>query len=215
MKTLIAIPCFDKVDTRFFQSFVDLQKPEGSSYTVLSNTLIYIARNIIAGNAVQAGFDRVFWMDSDMTFPADALLKLSQDMDEHGLDFVSGLYFTRRQPIIKPNAFATLWHNKTENGIDTGADHLWEYPDNSLVEVAATGFGCCLTTVDLIKRVGDKFGSPFTPIDGMGEDLAFCLRATGVGAKLFLDTSVKCGHIGQIEYNEEYYKKQGVPEHES
>lgn len=215
MKTLIAIPCFDKVDTKFYQSFVDLQKPGDSSYTVLSNTLIYIARNIIAGNALQAGFDRVFWMDSDMIFPADALTKLSQDMDENGLDYVSGLYFTRRPPVIKPNAFSSLWWEQKEDGIDTGADHLWTYPDNSLVEVAATGFGCCLTTVDLIKRVGDKFGSPFTPIDGMGEDLAFCLRARKAGARLWLDTSVKCGHIGQMVFDEEYYKKQGVPEHGS
>lgn len=211
-KTLIAIPCFDKVDTKFYQSFVDLQKPEESSYTVLTNTLIYIARNIIAGNALQAGFDRVFWMDSDMIFPADALVKLSKDMDDYGLDFVSGLYFTRRPP-IKPNAFKTLWWKPTEDGIDTGADHLWEYPENELVEIKAAGFGCCLTSIDLIKRIGDKFGSPFTPIDGMGEDLAFCLRASELGVKLWLDTSVKCGHIGQMVFDEEYYKQQGIPEH--
>lgn len=212
MKTLIAVPCFDKVDTQFYQSFVDLQKPEETSYTVLSNTLIYIARNVIAGNALQAGFDRVFWMDSDMIFPADALVKLSKDMDENNLDFVTGLYFTRRPP-IKPNAFSSLWWEQKDDGIDTGADHLWEYPENQLVEIAAAGFGCCLTSVDLIRRIGDKFGSPFTPIDGMGEDLAFCLRARKAGAKLWLDTSVKCGHIGQMVFDEAYYKKQGVPEH--
>ena len=107
-KTLIAVPCMDMVHADFFESFVNLIKPEGTSWTMVRDTLINEARNIIAANAIKAEFDRVMWFDSDMKFEPDTLLKLAQDMDENNLDFVSGLYFTRR-PKIKPCAFKSLW----------------------------------------------------------------------------------------------------------
>ena len=206
MKTLIAIPCFDMVHADFMDSFVKLQKTPDSAFTMVKNTMIYIARDIIAANAIQAGFERVLWLDSDMVLPADALLKLSADMDQ-GMHLVSGLYFTRKPP-VKPVAYSDLWWKQTENGIDTGAENLWEYKEG-LNEIAACGFGCCLTSVDLLKRVGDRFGSPFMPIDGMGEDMAFCMRVKELGEKMFVDTSVKCGHVGQETYNETYYIRQG------
>ena len=198
MKTLIAVPTFDMLHTDFMRSFVDLKKPPETSYTIIKNTLIYSARNIVAANAIEAGFDRVFWMDSDMTFPPDALLKLSKDMDE-GRQFVGGLYFTRRPPKIRPIIYSEL-------SLDGNtATEMTDYPEG-IVECAATGFGCCLVTVDLIKRVGDEFGSPFTPFSNMGEDIAFCWRAGQLGEKLYCDTTVKCGHIGSQEFNEAYFK---------
>ena len=209
MNILIAVPCFDTVHTDFFESFVNLEKPAGTSYTIVKNTLIYIARNIVAGNALQNGFDRVLWLDSDMTFPKDMILRLCDDMDE-GRELVTGLYFTRRPP-IKPNAFSELWWEPGHDGIDTGAEHLWTYPED-VVEIEACGMGCCMMSTDLIRRVGEKFGSPFTPIDGMGEDLAFCYRVKQLGEKMYCDTRIKCGHVGQMTYDEEYYKKQGIPE---
>lgn len=211
-KTLIAIPCFDMVDTDFFESFVNLEKPEYCSYTLVKNTLIYIARNTIASNAIEAGFERILWLDSDMTFPPDMIDRMSRTMDENNLEFLTGLYFTRRPPVIKPNAFKTLWwEQKSDTEIDAGADHLWTYTEG-LNEIQGCGFGCVMTDTDLIKRVGDKFGSPFTPIDGMGEDLSFCWRVNQLGVPMFCDTRIKCGHIGQMNYNEDYYKAQGIPE---
>ena len=119
-KTLIAVPCFDMVHTDFMESVINLEKPEGSYFTRVKNTMVYVARNIIAANAIENGFDRVFWLDSDMVFKPDTLMKLSADMDK-GLDFVSGLYFTRRPP-IKPVVYSELWWQKTENGIDSASE---------------------------------------------------------------------------------------------
>ena len=113
-KTLIAVPCMDMVHAKFMESFVNLIKPDGTSWAMVQDTLINEARNIFAANAVKAGFDRVFWLDSDMKFAPDTLLRLSEDMDKYNLDFVSGLYFTRRPP-IKPVAFKSLWWDKKEN----------------------------------------------------------------------------------------------------
>lgn len=205
IKTLIAIPCFDMVHTDFFESFVNLQKPPETSYTILRNTMIYDSRNMIAANAIGAGFDRVMWFDSDMTFKPDTLLKLSQVMDETGCGIVSGLYFTRRMPNIKPVVYKKMWYNDENGKVDTGAENYFDYPE-SVIECEAVGFGCCLTSVDLIKRIADQYGAPFTPFELLGEDMAFCIRARGVGSKILCDTRVKCGHLGVMQITEETYK---------
>ena len=208
-KTLIAVPCFDMVHADFMESFVNLTKPDGTSWTMVRDTLINEARNIIAANAIKAGFDRVMWFDSDMKFAPDTLVRLAQDMDENNLDYVSGLYFTRRPP-IKPCVFKELWWQKTEDGkTDAGSNYYFDYPEG-LTEIAGSGFGCCLTTVDLLKRVGDAYGAPFAPLDRMGEDVSFCWRAIQIGARMHIDTRIKCGHVGQYEYNEESFKFLGL-----
>ena len=207
MKTLIAVPCFDMVHADFMQSLVNLQKPPETSWAMVKNTLIHDARNIIAANAIEAGFDRVMWFDSDMTFPPDTLIELTKVMDEMGVDVASGLYFTRRPPNIKPVAYKRVWYKVKKDGtIDTGAENYFDYPDNAITAVEAVGFGCCLTTVDILNRVGEKFNSPFDMIPTMGEDMSFCWRAKQLGAKIVLDTGIKCGHVGQYEYNEQVFK---------
>ena len=209
MKTLIAVPCFDMVHTEFMQSMVALEKTEDASFTVVKNTLIGIARNTIARNAIQAGFDRVMWFDSDMKIPRDALIRLSEDMDKTEADLVTGLYFTRRAP-IKPVIYSELWWRKPEkgNGVDAGAANYFDYPDG-LIEIAACGFGCCLTSVDLLRRVWEREGAPFAEMQGFGEDLSFCERVIRAGGKMYADTRVKCGHVGVMEYNETMYRAQG------
>ena len=207
MKTLIAVPCMDMVHSDFMESLVNLQKQDETSWTMVRDTLIHEARNIIAANAIKAGFDRIMWFDSDMKFAPDTLIKLSQAM-ETGLEFVSGLYFTRRPP-IKPCVFKELHWNKTENGLDAGSEYYFDYPEG-ISEIAGCGFGCCLTSVDLLKRVGDAFGAPFAPLDSMGEDVSFCWRVIQLGGKMYLDSRVKCGHVGMYTYDENAMKFLGV-----
>ena len=85
-------------------------------------------------------------------------------------------------------------------------------PEDSIFEVAGAGFGCVMMNTSLIKRVADEFGLPFSPMMGFGEDLSFCWRVNQLGIPMFCDTRIKCGHIGQMNYNEDYYKAQGIPE---
>ena len=207
MKILIGIPCFDMVHTGFMQSMLDLQKTPYTSYTVVKNSLVYEARNIIALNAIEHGFDAVAWFDSDMRIPKDALLKMAAVMEKYDdIDFVSGLYFTRAEP-IRPVAFKNI-SGKFENGkTDAVADWFYEYPDGGIVPVGAVGFGCCMTSTKLLKRVRDEVGLPFAPMPGLGEDLSFCWRVKQLNQSIWLDTGIKCGHLGQKEYNESDYER--------
>ena len=203
MKTLIAVPCFDMVHTDFVDSFLALERPEGTVHTFIKNTLIYNARNSIAQNAINHGFDRVMWIDSDMIVPPETLSVLANDIDS-GYDYVSGVYYMRSMP-TRPVIYSKVWWKVQQDGwVETGRTHCQEVPQG-LFEIAGSGFGCVMTSVDLLKRLVDKYGAPFTPLMGIGEDLAFCWRVNQIGAKMYCDSRIKCGHIGQKVYCERDY----------
>ena len=209
MKTLIAVPCFDMVHTDFMKCLIDLEKPEGTVYTVLKNTLIYNARNTVAANAVKHDFDRVMWFDSDVTFEKDTLVRLAADLDK-GYDMVSGLYFLRK-PETKPVIFDHVVYNVRDDGlVESGATYFEDYPKDSFFEIAGCGFGCVMMNVDLLKFLGKKYGAPFTPLFGLGEDLSFCHRVRKEGIGIYCDSSVKCGHIGTVEFDETWYKPESL-----
>ena len=66
MRTLIAVPCMDMVHTVFMASLLQLNKPEGTEIAVSSSSLVYDARHSLAKKALNEGFDRILWIDSDM-----------------------------------------------------------------------------------------------------------------------------------------------------
>lgn len=204
MKTLIAIPCMDMVHTSFLRCLLGLRKTGDVKYSITSSSLVYDARNTLARHAVEGGFDRILWLDSDMEFEADMMERLSADMDE-GLDFVCGLYF-RRKPPVKPVIYRELGLYKSESGeVTPGALPYEDYPRDELFEIAAAGFGGVMMTVDLVRKVTEKFGLPFSPMLGFGEDLTFCAHVQQVGAKMHCDSRVKFGHIGLGAITEDIY----------
>ena len=197
IRTLIAVPCFDMVNTDFMKCMLDMEKDDNTSYTVIKNSLIYNARNTIAQNAIRFGFDRVLWLDSDMMFPADILPKLAAHMDK-GLDFVSGLYYMRSEQ-KRPVVYSDVWYTVTNNTAESGATPVDAMP-YGLFEIGGAGFGCVMTSVTMLKKLVERYGAPFTPMMGLGEDLAFCWRAKQNGFKMYCDSRIKCGHIGQAVY---------------
>ena len=205
MKTLIALPCMDMVHTVFLKSLLSMDRIGQCGFAFSCSSLIYDARNQLAKQAVTEGYDRVLWLDSDMDFQPDLLKQLSADMDE-GREFVTGLYFKRKAP-VKPVIYKELGFYKDENveGVTPVAVPYEDYPKDSVFPIAACGFGGCLVSVDLIKRVGDKFGLPFSPVMGFGEDLSFCTRVSELGVEMYCDSMVKMGHVGLGTITEETY----------
>ena len=206
MKILIAIPCMDTVPTDFFTSFTDMEKDD-AKYIICKNTLIYDARNRLAAHAIQNEFDAVLWIDSDMTFPNDVLRRFKAHL-EQGKDYISGLCFSRRTP-VKPIIYSDLQWQNEDGKIFSKATQYIDYPKGQTFEIAASGFGCVMTSVKLLKEIWQKFGAPFLPLLALGEDLAFCLRCINVGAKMYCDSTIKCGHVGLREFTEEDYLRKG------
>lgn len=208
MKTLIAIPTHDNVPVEFVRSFLNIQKPEGTTYSIIPGTLIYEARNLIAQKAVENEFDRVLWLDSDMIVPPDALVRLAADMELTGADFVTGLYFRRKPPTTPVISADFYWRVNDDGQVETGATSFVNYPKDTVFRVKGTGFGCCMTSGALLRELVEKYGSPFSPLMGIGEDFAFCYRATLAGRAILCDSRIKCGHIGTYVYDERAFDAQ-------
>lgn len=205
MKTLVGIPALDYVSTSFMQCLVALEPVDDVEMCVMQSSLVYDARNEIAKSAIDGGYDRILWLDSDMTFPPDLMARLSERLDE-GYEYVSGLYFTRKEP-IKPVLFHHLDMTEVDGKPMPVAKNIPDYPRNSVFQIAASGFGCVMMDVGLLKRIKDTFGLPFSPVAGFGEDLSFCIRADKVGAKMYCDSSIKLGHCGHTVITESVWEK--------
>lgn len=201
MKTMIAIPAMSTMMTQFVRSLVSMRVSGDVEYAFTESSLVYDARNALASKAINEGFDRVLWLDSDMTFEKDTFERLSARLDE-GMEMCCGLYFTRRPPEIHPVIYDALLIEKEDGKEIPRAYHMNEYPRDSVFEVTATGFGICMTKVSLLKEVQDTFGLPFSPILGFGEDFSFCIRVKELGKQIFCDSSIKAGHIGNYIYDE-------------
>lgn len=207
MKTLICIPCMDQVHTAFMQSLLSMKMVGEVRFAISSSSLIYDARNHLAEQAMGGDYDRCLWLDSDMIFPADTMEKLSAHLDT-GKDMVSGLYFTRKNPIV-PVIYDNCGYYQEEKKLRPTAHNFFDYPKNSLCKVEGLGFGCVMLTVELLRKVKERYGLPFAPVFGFGEDLSFCGRVIDMEGEIWCDTSIKCGHIAQSLVSEETYESMG------
>lgn len=208
MRTLIAVPCMDTVHTLFFASFVSMRKPEGTEVGIASCSLVYEARNTLARKAMDEGFDRVLWLDSDMNFKPDLLERFSADLDA-GLEFVSGVYFSRKNPVT-PIVYEVCHPTVLKDGnLFPTVESVKEIPED-LFEIEGCGFGAVMMTTDLIRRTGPL---PFFPKDKYGEDLSFCRKAREAGAKLYCDGRIRLDHIGTTLINYDTWIKARGEEH--
>lgn len=195
------------VPTKFLRSMVALRRiPD--TYTMISEcTLIHDARNEFASYAIIHGFDRVLWLDSDMTFPDDLLIRLNDTMDRTGAPMVTALCFKRVLPTV-PVIYSDL---RRETDDLTGATYIkptimTDYPRSSVFPVAACGFGAVLTEVSLLKDVWDKYGiPPFAYHMNLGEDLSFCWRVRQSDRTILCDSNILTGHVGTIVFGEDTY----------
>lgn len=193
MKTLIAIPAMETVATRFMMSLVCLQRTGPSRVSVVSDSLVYHARNLLAAEAIDDDCDQVLWLDSDMAFRPDLMELLERHISD-GRDYISALFFKRRLP-TEPLIYR-----------EDGKAYL-DYPADELFEIAGSGFGAVMTTTKMLKDVWDHYGPPFNPENGIGEDKAFCRRAKELGYALWCDSRIKVGHVGTIAIGEEHYRR--------
>ena len=210
-RIMIAVPCMDMVPTPFAQSLAMIRKPENDEVACAfqMGSLIYTSRNNLALQAASNEFDYVLWLDSDMVFTQDLLIRMKQTLEENKLDFVTGLYY-RRVPPFSPVLFDKL--DIDAEGICTWTD-FDEVPDG-LFKVGGCGFGAVLIKTDVLWDVQCEFGdmtdnipklAMFNPISNMGEDLSFCWRARQCGYDIWCDPSIILGHVGYTVINDKFH----------
>lgn len=189
MKVMIAVPVYGDVKLEFMKSLIALverMKDTGVRYEVRTKegTLIHMAREQLAAEAINEGFTHILWLDSDMQFEGSVFERLMAS----GKRFISGIYCTRRLPVRR-----TIFRSMLPIAQFT------EIPDG-VFEIAGCGFACVLTEVSLLQEVLKKRGTLFTPTKEYSEDLACCVRIHDIGEKMFADGGVKLGHAGNFVY---------------
>lgn len=152
------------------------------------------ARNLITQDALNRIPDltHIMWIDDDMTFEPDAIRRLL----ERDVPIVGGLCFNRRPP------FAPVLVNFTERGFAFDYGYT-----EGLNQYDATGAAFLLTKKEVYLKIREKYAEGPWSIIGVGEDVSFCKRATSVGYKVLVDTTVKIGHIAPDVVIDEAFAK--------
>ena len=192
-KILIAIPTSKYIEPETFKSIYDLEIPEGYKvdFQYFFGYNISQVRNLVSDWVIR-GYDYLFSVDSDISFPKDTLKKLLS----HDKDLVTGIYRQR-----KPEQILEIYLPNNNGGMRNAKIEDLSEP---LVEIVGCGFGCVLVKKELFATIPYpqfeyKMGNNVQTIL-ISEDNDFCVKARKHGFKLYCDTSVICDHIGNTNY---------------
>jgi hypothetical protein len=205
MKTvLISSPCLDFVHSIFCfsltQNLLNLsaEYPCRMTYNPIRGTYLHNSREYIVNYALEMNASHIIWVDTDMEFPHNAFQRLLR----HELDFVGVNYSTRAQPF---RFTAGRYELDKQGKLDFNQHSLLVTDQNSkgLEKVNFLGFGLCLTSVDLVKKLDPPyFRISYNQSKKMiGEDVQFCQdvqKYTDIYVDQDLSKEVK--HIGTYSY---------------
>jgi len=200
IKITIGIPTASNLlHQKFVQSLMCLQLPQNTEidYNVITGYQLPFARNRIVQHALDSNSDYVFFIDADMVFPSDSLIRLFN----HNLDLVNALAFRRTSPHY-PTIFK--W-NENEKCYET-----MSYT-KGLLEVEATGMACMLIKTEVFKKMKQPWY--YYRDNTFSSDLTFCENARKEGYKIMIDTDLKIGHLGDEKViDESFYLQHLSPE---
>lgn len=195
-KVLIAVACQDQLYSMFSYDLRCLQVPPLAEVVCVyrQGTLIVDQRQSLSEVALENHCTHILWLDSDMRFPKDTLVRLLA----HDKDVVAANYVTRRKP-HKPVAMIAL--SKTEY-VD-----CFTLPDSEgLEQVSWVGMGCMLVKASVYADWPKPwFDIEYQPHKGhySGEDIFFCryCEAKNIAIWIDHDLSKEVRHIGSYEYS--------------
>lgn len=144
------------------------------------SSMITAARNNLAQRALDFGAEWIFWLDSDMVFPPDALIRLLS----HTRGIVGATYNKRVPPY------------------ETLGKLIGEPRSHGVVEAEKMPGGCMLIKADVYRSIGWPYYFETYDCDQQkitGEDINFCLRARTCGYKIWcdIDLTKQMVHIGE------------------
>lgn len=185
----------------------------GRNYTLYPEDLISLewwgnsicsARNTIFKAALERDSDYVIFFDDDMT-----VYDLADDVEQMinlDKDIVAAIGVTKGRPHM-PNINKILRIGESRTVCDSHSYRIYEYPKDKPFQVdgAGTGFMCIKKHV-LQKMPAPWFYMPPCYLDGniKGEDFTFCFNAKMHGFQVWIDPTIRCGHLGSFAYGPDY-----------
>lgn len=181
-----------------------------------SSANVSAARNSLTGKFVEdyPQADWLLWVDADMAWEHDALDALLANADPVKAPVVGGLCFGASNDRL----FPTIYQMGERKGLPVTV-RVDDYPDDSMVQCAATGAAFLLVHRTVLETVRDRaFNAVFpwfqeTELSGYpaGEDLTFCLRAGICGFPVHVNTAVHVGHHKSRLLTHEMFREQPDP----
>lgn len=195
VRLVIAIPSQDLVNAGFMfdlaGSLAGLKDCPNLKLQLLNNrgTILPQQRHSLATLALESKPTHILWLDADMRFPVDTILRLIA----HDVDVVAANYATRRAPIIPT---AEIERNEL---VFQNEDAI------GLLEVSHVGMGVMLTKAHVFEKIPkpwfatgwDRTGELF-----VGEDVFFCRQLRKAGVKINIDMALsnEVRHCGEFQY---------------
>lgn len=192
---------FDHMSYFMSEKKVSMIRPylQGSSLPELRD-------DMCAEGALEKGARYLMFIDADMVFNPDAVWRLMQ----HNVDVAVGLYFSKSAPHAPMCAIGRP-DGTTDNYMNVPDFHD-KMREGALVEVAGAGTGFMLIKREVLEKVErPRFMFPWRkqyvagepePVWGYGgEDYYFCRKARNAGFKVFVDFSLRLGHVGSHVYS--------------
>ena len=202
---MVSVPSFGSLDVEFVTRYYGLHLPVNASvcraYPV--GLPVAEARNMSVEGAIERKCEYLFFVDYDVLLPPDALTRLVARRAE----MIGGLYFTKAKP---------PWPLVLIDGHST-----MDWTPGDVVKVDATGMGCMLLRVDLLKKLEPPWfhtGSSATcTSDTEGEreqhteDTYFFRRVKEeLGLSPLVDTAVECIHKNLVT-GDRFFLEDGLP----
>jgi hypothetical protein len=177
------------------------------SWFTAGRMLTQMAREKLIEVSLAAGMDYIVMYDDDMVLPPDMILRFLEDMEQHPeIDILSGLAFMRSAPHYAVIYTVKEGYDQVRNQSYYTNQWVKNYPKDKLVECDATGFGAVCIRMSMVKKMKAPY---FMSTTNTGEDIFFCVNAKNqAGARVFMDTRIKLGHLGDpICIDENYWEQ--------
>ncbi len=154
-------------------------------------------RDMAATAAQLEGYTHVLFLDADMVWPSDTLVRM---LAHHDKGIVSAFYVAKVSPYYP---IALRGPTQEVDGVLMYShDKTWATGETAIRAEDVVGMGCTLVDVAIFDAIGDRPWFAYeNNSDGwpmVSEDVPFCRKAAAAGWGVWMDPTVKCGHA-QIE----------------
>lgn len=169
--------------------------------------LTQMAREKLIRVARDQGMDYIMQFDDDMLLPTDYFKDMLETMEGNPhINVLGALAFMRTAPHYPVLYTVTQGFDGIRNQDYYFNQNVKRYPKDTLVECDAVGFGGVCIDMNFVR---EKMTEPyFMSTTQTGEDIWFCVQAKEAGARIFMNTKIKMGHIMNPEVmDEEEFEK--------
>lgn len=194
-RILLAVPYVDVICPETMKSLYEVSVPPDVSVTLefIHGYGCAHARNMAANLCLDGNYDDLWFVDSDIALPTDALIKLLACNCECAF----GWY---QQGVGLEHACVAKHHTE-KRCYDCIPFDEWLDPQNTgIIDIDAAGFGCMLMKSFVLRAMKyPYFQFVEYPDKGvLSEDLFFCGNAKHLGIRMLCDTSLRCAHVKKI-----------------